>query len=413
MTRKWHTIDFILDGSEQIEKVEFLPYGTRVLKVKVIIPQEMDEIYYLRTLHRPPKFGKNTFYTHEDGNDDFRISWGGGHEEGACVNAGEGLLPVEKCISLQRRENEKLPMERYLYLNMSHIKGSHQPSRQMLLAVYPKGKENGEPSFSKVVELSCPKVQDPVRLKKIDPGIFSFVGSAMPDYLGRWWADTIELDYMQVAFPNIRIEFEEGLIVVKCKPFGLPELWKDLARIECKLTVSDMGKTYYFDADLFRFGNKHIALRLWFFWLTDTAWNLFGREVPDAERFDIVFDANNGQTVYVATDTHWLESWVEVPRDITPVAKIGLFSKEFIKQILSKEEKENYDSYLDYLVGEHEIVGEKAPHRRVLERLEAESTPEDDEEFGTLGAGIEANVPYFVNLPPPHEDLVSSDPRKG
>jgi hypothetical protein len=37
-----------------------------------------------------------------------------------------------------------------------------------------------------------------------------------------------------------------------------------------------------------------------------------GEEVPDAERFDLLFDAETGEVLFIGTDLHWQELWGRV-----------------------------------------------------------------------------------------------------
>ncbi len=185
----------------------------------------------------------------------------------------------------------------------------------------------------------------------------------------------------------------------------------------------DQGRAW--DADLFHFGGPYFALRLWFFWLWPGKIAFLGHEVPDVERFDLVFHGETGEVAYAATDTHWRETWTLAPPDGSPVdGNLGLFSRKVLEQ-LTPREKADYEEYLDYVLhGAHHHLpaGVHIPALTVARELgllqgtraPAWVWPEALRPApGVLEVGLEAHVPYFTNCPPPPPGMVSSDPREG
>lgn len=420
----YHVIKFKLNHEPQSDTIDFLPYGTRTLKIKVENPGEITGNLVLRSESLPEGFGEERFYSHEEGGTDFRVSWGGGHEKGACVLGEDDVrqfgplklkVPFEKCVPLPKGESS------FVYLNVTHTGGSFDQERRLLLTVRPEEQPpSSEPVFKMEVRLTPPKreLSDPVRLTRgDDPTSFSFAGTQVPSYISRWWSPK-DVQYSAAEPPGLRFTLEDKVLNVSVRNGagdGSPE-YKVIARLQDSIGLQDIvasnGKKQAraFDADLFHFSGDLYVLRVWFFWLWQAGIKTYGNEIPDAERFDFLINTRLNLVTYAATDLHWRESWSRAPGNEPVKARIGLFSGSVLQQMLGKlgGKMKDYLKRVDKTKEkEHAGSGDAiydpvAARRRALE----------GKEF-VYPVGLEAHVPSFDNCYPPDDDMISSDPRDG
>jgi len=134
----YHILDFPLINDPPEATIQFLPHGTRVLKVRMTNPDDLPGVFVLRSEHLPPGFGESCAYSHEDGGTDFRLSWGGGHEQGACLLGADRMITAgPHHIKLPFEECQPLPtgQEAWVYLSLHHMAGPHDQPRTLTLTV--------------------------------------------------------------------------------------------------------------------------------------------------------------------------------------------------------------------------------------------------------------------------------------
>lgn len=420
----YHVLEFPLIDAAPEAAIQFLPYGTRVLKVRVTNPAGHPDTFVMRSAHTPIGFGKTCAFTHEDQGTDFRLSWGGGHEHGACLLGADRELEFgNRRIKIPFEACRPLPPEReaWVYLNLQHVAGPPDVPRTLTLTVHDAEQPWQPPRFRLRLRLMPPVASDPVRLRPVAAEEYAFTGSQTPVYLPRWWSPA-EVRFVGEAPPEVRIRLEANTMTVMCRT---AQGMRRLMELFDHILAQDVDQGRAWDADLFHFGGPYFALRLWFFWLWPGGLTSLGQEIPDVERFDLVFHGETGQVAYVATDTHWHESWTTAPEDGAPVqAHLGLFSRQVLQQLTPAEQRD-YEEYLDYVLhGSRSAVpaGVHIPALAVAQKLglvhaaraPAWVWPEALRPVpGVLEVGLEAHVPYFSNCPPPPPGLVSSDPREG
>lgn len=395
----YHKIDFHLKRDNRPEEINFLPYGTRTLKIRTKRYEDDPKIYILRSSHVPRDFGDDQFYSHEEGSSNFRLSWGGGRRrKGACLAAedsvkigGHGLL--QDCVAMTADSS-------YTYLNLTHLSGPIDKSYDLLLGAYlSDGDDDDPPVYSTLIRLTPPlqiangTVQQPLRHNK-DLGKSMFEGKHAPIYLARWWSPE-EVSYEPVqTVPDLRITADDNLLSIHLNGRTTP-----LVTIQDNVKMQKILQSRTFDAELFRW-DQYYVLRLWFAWLETHGLKTVMDEIPDAERFDFVIDVENKFVVYAATDLHWREVWVPGPDNPADTIKagIGLFNSTAVKSLPDVtdviEEAKEYEKE----AGSH---GPRIPTDTVVPG-------------GSLEKGIfEAHVPYFQDLEPEGVEFISSDPREG
>ena len=398
----YHTIDFHLKQNNAPVAINFLPYGTRTLKVRMIKSGDDPNVYILRSSHPAEGFGKKRYYTHEEGGSNFRLSWGGGQKTGACVEAkdvvkigGQGIL--QGCVPMSG------PMS-YTYLNLTHLSGDVDKTYVLKLGAYLEdGKIGDPPVYSLQINLTPPEqvangeVIDPVRPGQ-DPRNFTFKGSHAPVYLARWWSPAKVIYEPVPDLPELHITAEDQTLNIHIEGRRKP-----LATIEDYVGAQDILESRFFNAELYRW-NEYYVVRLWFSWLESDGWKTLLDEKPDAERFDFVIDADERYVKYAGTDLHWREVWVNFTKNQRRSlrARLGLFSpsaKEELKPVITfideaKEFEKEEDVKLPRIPTDTVVPeGRVAPDQAIWD--------------------VKAHVPFFRNAEPENIHFVSSDPRVG
>jgi hypothetical protein len=397
----YHIINFPLSDRLAPASIDFLPYGTRTLKVKVTNPARINQTLVLRSENLPPGFGVDKFYSHEEGGTDFRLSWGGGHEQGACLLGKDSgpLGKIEACAPLvdPPPDRPQDPPTSFVYLNLTHVSGPANISRNMLLTILPEADPTAGALNTLALALNPPVAQDPVRFVRVDETTYTFQGRQLPDYLPRWWssASVIYPDFGG-KFPNLSltIDGQDLRVFIALKPKPQAGDYKLLAHLHDNIKLQDIDQARDFTAELYHFAKQFFVLRIWFAWLRKADLATALNEIPDAERFDFVIDAQRMRVAYAATDVHWREMWVKSPLNAPVEAQLGLFASDVLK--MKQYTPIDTSSAIPY-----------RPTERLKRQLNSglvipASAP--------ALAGPEAHVPYFVN-----GDAIdaSSDPRHG
>ncbi len=300
------------------DSLEYLPWGTRSLKLKV--SGDYSGKCYLRPrqfiLNESPVAG----YADGSPGGDIRVSWGGGWEEGFQI------------------EDKKKGEDVYIYFNITHRGTQAADAYPLTLEAYHSKKHTklGELTVTlhRPAELPSPALKPQWQaLGDGDKELLLAPAQArqVPIYLSRWWpTEVIHYTAAQVTvLPRVRLvchrNIGEGYSRVEIFA-ALPgkKTEKLLAFIDgdIQFPLVDLEQI---SADLY-FMSGHWVLRVWFFWLdktlmgkVDTAglgdaevrvlnrWRA-EQEIPDAERVDIVFDQNLN-TRFMCTDLHWQELW--------------------------------------------------------------------------------------------------------
>ena len=307
-----------IDDNDRVSttSLEYLPWGTRSLKVKV--SGDFSGRCYIRpkqfTLNESPVAG----YADGSPGGDIRVSWGGGWEEGF------------------RLEDKKKGEDVYIYFNITHRGAQAADAYPLTLEAY-HGKNHtklGELPVTLVRPAELPSAALKPQWQPLADGDKELLlapaqAKQVPIYLSRWWpTEVINYTAAQVeALPQVRLVCQRnvGGGYSQVKIFAaLPgkKTEKLLAFIDgdIQFPLVDLEQI---SADLY-FMTGHWVLRVWFFWLEK---NLTGKinttglgepekkvlsrwrteqEIPDAERVDIVFD-NNLNTRFMCTDLHWQE----------------------------------------------------------------------------------------------------------
>jgi hypothetical protein len=337
-------IDFeIVPGQTRYAKVDYLPYGTKTLKIHSFV--EQGEQPPLRLW--PGKSGfkletANLFVCHEDGGDDLWVTWGAGHEQGPWARSGGS--PGDEGWPLKPGESG------FSYLNVTHPNpekcrsGCQVELKDYKLTVHAMT-EAGKCTSCLEINLRAPRLRegedgpaelpDPVRAQWQEDGAnastIRFEGTDVPLYVSRWWAaHKVECRPLGgepaqlAAVKGLQIKYERTTRDGKHWWDGLwrkvqHRLMGDRGRIRVffdNKSLMEIGGnlgTHLFDERLFLpevflfFAQQHVVLRLWFLWV-DKSRHPF-HEVPDAERFDLLIDANERDLCFVGTDLHWQEKW--------------------------------------------------------------------------------------------------------
>ncbi len=309
------------EGERELDEGwDCLPHGIGTLKLFLDAPQDLDlKRLWVRPLHRPAN--PHLIVGHEDDGDDLWLSWGGGDKRGYHLDYDRG--------------------ERFVYFQVAHRTEAAATAYPVTLVVEDAQGELGRAT----VQLCFPSGGvDPVcpRWRQLDGNgsEIKFAGSHVAEYRSRWWP-TRRVTYRPVnSLPNLHIVYRR----VVADPFGAVDVFLDdrlVAQVTGRLEVA-LHDLRLFSADLFHFhSERYWVLRLWFQWLHTIfspddllafypqrsraleeraaadahilnallAQDRAGEEVPDAERFDLLIDAEAGTVKYVGTDLHWQELW--------------------------------------------------------------------------------------------------------
>lgn len=421
----FHCLEFHLQSDPVPQSIDFLPYGTRTLKLRVTADNPValrGERLILRSEHLPQGFGRRRFYSHEQGTTHFRVSWGGGRNRpGACLSSAdvvvlEHKVPLQECREIGREPS-------YVYLNVTHLHGSCQAPYTLLLGVHREDAPKHEPPLQVTpITLTPPRqiadgeVKRPLRF---DHSAGCFVGRHVPRYLGRWWSPW-QVRYVEPpSIPALFLASLDDILAVEWHsgPEDRVLGGQRIAEIADHIALQSVaGDTRLFDAELYHLHGDYFVLRLWFSWLMEHDIRTALDEIPDAERFDLVIDAATRQVVFAATDLHWREVWARASTGPgAPVrGHLGLMSESGLQYV--KDKLPALDAARESWLAEVEKVLRQDSPRAGL-RIPSEVVRAELRDPGkstARGIGLEAHVPSLENcLPPDGLDFVSSDPNWG
>jgi hypothetical protein len=309
------------------------------------------------------------------------------------------------------------------------VKGSVNKSYTLELGIYPvENDQDSAPVFSMVVTLTPPKqitageITDPIHLDHSAAPEFTFKGTQIPTYIDRWWSSPV------VTYPDGVENVPELILVAKDDRLDvnmrIGSTFETIAHVQDNIRFQDViDEARYFDAELYHFIKHFYVLRIWFAWLEKHVSTQFTDEFPDAERFDLLIDGKKGRVVYAATDYHWREVWVPVPRPRRGhhlIAHLGMFSNEILKLIGDKLPLlgSQIDSWLEWATDAiHEAAQMEAADPTAAPRIPSHFVRlavEEKLKTGHLGPNVEAHVPNFENAEKPEGfNFISSDPQRG
>lgn len=374
------TVSFPLDASENRAALIYRPWGTRSLKVQVSSTADRPPLW-LRFDNRERSNGAICAFA--DDSEAFVVSWGGGHEEGPPVMVEDFLMALEKAAPLPANYRSTI------FFNVRHV-GPELPqdARLTLKALT----ADGTAVATLTIELQRPH-DVPTSLLRFTaddaaaPRRWTMqAGDYVPRYDSRWWPQR------DVAYTRVPAHWPRAPLTVARVANELHFHWH--GRSDPVAIILDQTEPTVFDQDdaisfeCFAFtdiGQRYLVVRATFSWL-DTrvgfkSLGLIGRhEVPDAERFDLLFRVPDGDVKLACTDLHWREMWgqaVETPLQAT----LGLNRQQ--KWDLARQKLWEHD--------------EKDTRRRYnplgyIERL-AERLVDEEPLFVLRAKGTEAHVP--------------------
>lgn len=411
-------ITFSVDPScPQEATADYLPFGTRVLKIKVVNTAGPTDVpLILRPVNTPDRLEEaGRFASYADDRSDIQVTWGGGHESGPCAR-GKDITWHEICAPLARDASG------YTYLHITHRPKAppvdFSDATLTLLAV--TGKDD-PPIGCLKINLRVPQagvLHNPVRPiweGPADEARIVFQGSQIPTYLSRWWPKS-RVRYYDTRIPDFSIRYQ---------PVSRPVTWPWL-RLWRAVGVALVGEPGRLDIQmenrplmtivgniepmLFRnrlilpevyrfYSPRYLVLRLWFFWL-DTRLDVVRQqihEIPDIERFDVLIDLQEGRALYACTDLHWQEMWGMVRHQ--PIkSHVGLSAGKLFRLLGQRLEDE-----FSELLAIWDVTREEARNPAV--QLCGELTGHADcnhqvgmsgEDVAVRGAGLYAkHSPYF------------------
>jgi len=257
-------------------------------------------------------------------------------------------------------------------------------------------------------------------------------GAFTPRYIPRWWPQNRIVYTYDKKPPRLRLRYHRQvdghngeLTILASRPGNENEVV--LARLSGSIgyPLYDMQQVV---PELYRFGPRTWALRIWFFWLDmqitrqdlsrcwprqedelEQAWRGIAskaeggmaerpwhelHEIPDAERVDIVFD-DDLQPLYAATDLHWRELWGQYePQSSGDPVHVQIMNTQ------AKQLARNVQELERVVQGWGQIILSRfamhkppyAPHTEVMAELAGE---------GLLAAdpiGMESHTPAFFNV---------------
>ena len=409
---------FEVDPSHTDEvTVDYLPFGTRVLKIRVVNTAGPTDVpLVLRPANMPsPDQNAGRFAGHADDCPDIWITWGGGHELGPCAH-GSDIGWQETCAPLERGSSS------YAYLHVTHRPDTSpvdlsDAAFTLLAMPQPAGEPVGRLKINLCVPRGC-SAHDairPVWRPDADGGRIGFYGSQIPTYLSRWWPEH-RIYYSDTPAPDLSIGYQPV-----SEPADWPwlRLWQaagvallgEPGQVDVRLgdqpimTISGNVEPALFRdrwmlPEVYRFySSRYMVLRLWFFWL-DTHLDAVRHqvhEIPDIERFDVLIDLEKRQALYACTDLHWREMWGTVRRQ--PITShVGLSAGQLLRLLGQRIEDEFFDLMMIW-DGTEGVVRNPAVH--LCEELTAHAECDHrvlapEEEIVKRGAGLFAkHSPYF------------------
>jgi hypothetical protein len=415
---RWTEEEVQFNEPPPVDRIEYLPWGTRTLKVAL----EGDIEGLVRLQPEPRHASPDQIVSHALGPDGeaIQVSWGGGWEKGVEVDCQPD------------RPN-------HAFFNVTHS-GPEAGERYSLNLV--ARDEAGAKLGEFAVSLTRPQDLPPswlrpqwrsdagdggLRILELSPA-GDGTAPGVPFYLSRWWPEC----WLAYARPE-RIGVPPA-ISLRCQ--SAPDQGDCQVEVRARkdaaspqVTLATIGGDLQFptcelghiDATLYRMAG-HWALRLWFFWLDKGVAQVLDtpsrsqrekrilanwadvQEIPDAERVDLVFDGDLNLR-FLCTDLHWHELWA-------PYERSGPLSVSIAGQ-------RRRDVYIRGQEGLRVVVAAKV--RRHLPRPAGEFDPslavmdalrDPDRVAKAAGTMMHKHTPYFHDAPF-EADLTSNDVREG
>jgi hypothetical protein len=358
------TFQFIVqEGRHHEAEALYLPYCTRTLRLEVINQAGRPLKLWLRPESTPDEFPEHVIYGYGDQNDrELWVHWAGGEESGATVKMKDVLfIAVPAKVADDGRPHP-------VFLNLTHPAGVIR-RRSVTLRAYTGEKAAEEPLDSTLkVSLAVPTaneapVERPVQgLWNKEKTQLHFAGDTIPDYVSRWWASDTFIYRPAGDLPGrLSLDRKENTLTLRLDAENGATGDERLAEIVDNgwETGQDTQGQRRVLAELSHFlEDRYYVVRLWFLWLDKRIGP--AREVPDAERVDVLFDVKTKRVVFLGTDFHYREIW-------TP-----LESEAESPRIELSVHRRNLDDLLRLLL--LSLVGGKSkddPAREVRERIQA------------------------------------------
>jgi hypothetical protein len=360
----------VVDGKQAVDDttLEYVPFGVKVLKLHIRKLAGPATKVWIRTQQFKRDQDPCAVYGYADDGEDLIAVWGAGDIMGFCAKYAE-QAGTKKTVLLDDDQPHTI------YLHLMHRPTdplTHQPRDRHLTVVAVTTEDDAgdliqqtcqerqhhdriiaEKTFTLRVPTGAGNPVRPVWSWGPDTSQIVLQGDSLPGYVPRWWPSR-EVDYAQVEKPP-RITLDYARLVTGNA--GAIDVWlgegasrQHLARVTGHLTFP-LHDLRWVIPELYRFyDDKLYVLRLWFYWVDEDidaddlltfvpeahkdglrdrlaqaaaelmkpkllgAWPGWGKqyEIPDVERFDIVFDPDNLRIKYGCSDAHWREFWFRV-----------------------------------------------------------------------------------------------------
>ncbi len=314
------TFQFVVqEGTHHEAEALYLSYGTRTLKLEVINQAGRPLKLWLRPESMSEEFPEHIIHGYGDDDPDLCVHWGGGEESGATVKMKDVLY---KAVPAEVSDDGTVHP---VFMNLTHPSGAIRP-RTVTLRAYTGEQQADKPLDSTFkVSLTVP-VTNGAPVESPVAGVWNetktklqFVGDTLPDYVSRWWAPT-EFVYRPARnLPSrLSLDHKDNTLTLKLIAENGDSDGVCLAEIVDNgwAPGQDTQGLRHVTAELYHFlEGRYYVVRLWFLWLDKRIGP--AREVPDAERVDVLFDVETGRTVFLGTDFHYREVWTQLESETT------------------------------------------------------------------------------------------------
>jgi len=309
------TFQFIVKGGQHNQAPAlYLPFGTRTLRLEVINQAGRPLKLWLRPQSTHEEFPEHVIHGYGDDDPELWVHWGGGEESGATVKMKDVLyksVPAEVA-------DDGTPHP--VFMNLTHPSGAIRP-RSVTLRAYTGEKAADVPLDSTLqVSLAVPTtnaapVENPLA------GVWNetktqlrFVGDTLPDYVSRWWAPAMFAYRPAGNLPGrLRLDRRDDTLTLKLDTDNGDSDGVCLAEIVDNGWAPGQGTQglRHILAELYHFlEGRYYVVRLWFLWLDKRIGP--AREVPDAERVDVLFDIETGRSPFLGPAFHYREVWTQL-----------------------------------------------------------------------------------------------------
>ncbi|MCA9989267.1 MAG: hypothetical protein KDE09_18005 [Anaerolineales bacterium] len=298
-------------GRPQEVTTYYLPYGTRTLRIMVTNGYDRPYKIWLRPRLLPESYPASNIFGYADNDLRLWVHWAGGMEPGACVKTDEKEIVRDKSL----RFWEVVPVElevgesKPVFLNLSHL--GRRLGRKVLTLQVVTATAAGEQVLDTTLKivLEPPAGQGFVQpIWKKDQRFFRFSGSLLPAYQPRWWPrEQLQYEPAGQLPSRLILRYDKAHTQLLYRPENGE--WRSLLRLRDYDWQDNMTAFYSRPVipEIFHFCGPYYAVRLWFLWLNKRLGG--SHEVPDAERFDLIFHRDTGEVAYVGTDFHYKELW--------------------------------------------------------------------------------------------------------